>query len=107
MAIGAATMPLAVQGQPSAKVVRIGIRTVRRPHEALIEGLRAKGYVEGQNLVIDYPDANGREDRLPELASQLVRKQVDLILVIGPAPLPAARNATKSIPLVMVASSGD
>jgi putative ABC transport system substrate-binding protein len=72
-----------------------------------MEGLRAQGYVDGQNLVIEYPDADGREDRLPELAAQLVRKKVDVILVIGPAPLPAARNATRSIPLVMVASSSD
>jgi putative ABC transport system substrate-binding protein len=113
MAMGVVAVPLAVQGQPSAKIARVGILTVRRPgvpsplNEALMEGLRAHGYVEGENLLIEYPDAHGREDRLPELAAQLVRKQVDLILVIGPAPLPAAHNATRSIPLVMVASSSD
>jgi len=113
MAIGSVIVSLGVQGQPSAKVARVGILTLRPPgtpsplNEALMEGLRAQGYVEGQNLVIEYPDAHGREDRLPELAAQLVRKQVDLILVIGAAPLPAARNATRSIPLVMVASSSD
>jgi putative ABC transport system substrate-binding protein len=63
--------------------------------------------VEGQNLVIEYPDAFGREERLPVLAADLARKQVDLILVIGPAPLAAARKATTTIPLVMVASSSD
>jgi putative ABC transport system substrate-binding protein len=72
-----------------------------------MQGLRERGYVEGRNLVIEYPDALGREDRLPELAADLVRKQVDVILIIGPAPLEAARKATKTIPLVMVASSSD
>ena len=72
-----------------------------------MQGLRERGHVEGRNLVIEYPDALGREDRLPELAADLVRKQVDVILIIGPAPLEAARKATKTIPLVMVASSAD
>ena len=72
-----------------------------------MQGLRERGYVEGRNLVIEYPDALGREDRLPELAADLVRKHVEVILIIGPAPLEAARNATKTIPLVMVASSSD
>ncbi len=72
-----------------------------------MQGLRERGYVEGRNLVIEYPDALGREDRLPELAADLVRKQVDVILIIGPAPLDAARKATNTIPLVMVASSAD
>ncbi len=72
-----------------------------------MQGLREGGYVEGRNLVIEYPDSLGREDRLPELAANLVRSQVQAILIIGPAPLTAARNATKTIPLIMVASSSD
>ena len=72
-----------------------------------MRGLREWGYVEGRNLVIEFPDALGREDRLPELAADLVRKQMDVILILGPAPLEAARKATKIIPLVMVASSSD
>lgn len=72
-----------------------------------MQGLRERGYVEGRNLVIEYPDSLGREDRLPELAAKLVRSQVDAILIIGPAPLKAARDATKTIPLIMVASSSD
>jgi len=72
-----------------------------------MQGLRDRGYVEGRNLVIEYPDSLGRDDRLPELAANLVRNQADVILIIGPAPLMAARNATKTIPLVMVASSSD
>jgi putative ABC transport system substrate-binding protein len=72
-----------------------------------MQGLRDFGYVDGQNLVVEYPDALGREDRFPELAAGLVRNKVDVILIIGPAPLAAARKATRTIPLVMVASSSD
>jgi putative ABC transport system substrate-binding protein len=72
-----------------------------------VQGLRDLGYVEGRNLVIEYPDAREREDRLPELAADLVRSRVDVILVIGPAALGPARKATKTIPLVMIAGSSD
>jgi len=113
VAIGVLATPLAAQAPPPGKSARIGILGLRPPgdsnpiNKALMQGLRERGYVEGQNLVIEYPDALGREDRLPELVADLVRKQVDVILIIGPAPLEAARKATKIIPLVMVASSAD
>src|SRR6266542_1932704 len=110
-AIGVLAKPVAAQAPPTGKTARIGILALRLPGnpymEALMLGLRERGYVEGRNLVIEYRDAGGREERLPELAANLVRNQVDLILIIGPAPLRAARNATKTIPLVMVASSSD
>jgi len=92
---------------------RIGILSVRAPdwsialNAALLEGLRGLGYVDGRNVVIDYPDAQGREDRLPGMAADFVRKGVDVIVVVGPAPLPAARAATREIPIVMVAGSAD
>ena len=110
---GLLAIPVAATAQQAAKVARIGILTLRPQGyqnpltEALMQGLRERGYVEGQNLVVEYPDAGGREDRLPELAAGLVRKQVDVILIFGPAPLAAARKATNTIPLVMVASSAD
>jgi putative ABC transport system substrate-binding protein len=113
VAIGVLATPLAAQAPPPGKTARIGILALRPPGvlnpstEAMMQGLRERGYVEGQNLLIEYPDALGREDRLPQLAADLVRNQVDVILIIGPAPLEAARKATKSIPLVMVASSSD
>jgi putative ABC transport system substrate-binding protein len=72
-----------------------------------MQGFRELGYVEGRNLVIEYPDALGREDRLPELAADLVRKQVDIIRIIGPASLEAARKATNQSPWRWVASSSD
>jgi putative ABC transport system substrate-binding protein len=112
---GAATLalarPLAAQAPAAGKTAHIGILTLRPRNspmnDALMEGLRERGYVEGRNLVIEFPDALGREDRLPGLAAELVRKRVDLILLVGPPALAAARNATKTIPLVMVASSSD
>jgi putative ABC transport system substrate-binding protein len=113
VAIGVLATPLAAQAPLTGKAARIGILTLRPPRvsnpatEALMQGFRERGYVEGRNLVIEYPDASGREERLPELAADLVRKKVDVILIIGPAALAAARTATKTIPLVMVASSAD
>jgi putative ABC transport system substrate-binding protein len=113
VAVGVLTPPLAAQTPPAGKVPRIGILTLRRPGmaspytEALMQGLRELGYVEGRNLVIEFPDAVAREERLPELAAGLVRSNVDVILVVGPAALAPARQATKTIPLVMVASSAD
>jgi putative ABC transport system substrate-binding protein len=113
LAIAALATPLGAQTLPTGRVARIGILSLRKRGvasplaEALMLGLRDYGYIEGQNLVIEYPDALGREDRLPELAAGLVRNNVDLILIMGPAPLAAARKSTKTIPLVMVASSSD
>jgi putative ABC transport system substrate-binding protein len=108
-----AMLPNMLGAQSMPRQARIGILSLRRPavvntrNDALFDGLRERGYVAGQNVVLDYPDTEGREDRLSAIALELVKRQPDIILVIGPAPLPAARNATRSIPLVMVASSGD
>jgi putative ABC transport system substrate-binding protein len=112
-AVATLAPPVAAQVPAAAKPARIGILSLRQraePNpltEALVEGLRERGYIDGRNVVIEFPDALGHEDRLPDLAAGLVRSGVDVILVIGPAPLPAARNATRSIPIVMVASSAD
>ena len=70
-------------------------------------GLRELGYTEGRNLLIERRAADGHAERLPELAAELVRSQVELIVIFGPQPLEAARKATKTIPLVMIASSSD
>ena len=74
--------------------------------DALRQGLRQHGYIEGQNLVIEYRSADGRAERFPDLAAELVRLNVDLIVTRGTPAIFAAKNATKTIPVVM-AASGD
>ncbi len=76
------------------------------PIQALLDGLRELGYVDGQTLQIEYRWAEGRGERLPELAADLVRATVDLIVAAGDAPTQAALAATRTIPIVM-ATSGD
>ena len=111
-AVAVLASPVTAQIPAAQKRARIGILSLRRPgsnprNDALFEGLRERGYIAGENVVLDYPDTEGREDRLPAIAVDLVGRRPDVILIVGPVPLPAARNATASIPLVMVASSGD
>jgi ABC-type uncharacterized transport system substrate-binding protein len=104
---GAAAWPLAARGQ--AKVYAIGIlETVPRAQnqasfDALLNGLRELGYVEGQNLRIDYRSADGQGERFAELASELVRNRVDLIVTRGTPAARAAKAATATIPIVMAA----
>ena len=74
--------------------------------DALRQGLRQHGYIEGQNLVIEYRSADERAERFPDLAAELVRLNVDLIVTRGTPAIVAAKNATKTIPVVM-AASGD
>ncbi|MEP6983895.1 MAG: ABC transporter substrate-binding protein, partial [Sphingomicrobium sp.] len=71
--------------------------------DALRQGLRARGYVEGQNLKIDYRSAEGRAERFPELANELLRLGVDLIVTRGTPAALAAKEATATIPVVMAA----
>src|SRR5262245_60680201 len=69
--------------------------------DAFREGLRELGYVEGKDIAFEYRSAEGKTDRLPELASELVRLKVDCILTAGTAPTRAAKQATSTIPIVM------
>lgn len=114
MASGALGLPLAAFGQQKDKVQRIGFLSgatasslaIADRVEALRAGLRDLGYVEGKNLVIEFRWAGGNFKRLPELAVELVRLQVDLIVASGTPAIRAAKAATTTIPIVM-ASSGD
>jgi putative ABC transport system substrate-binding protein len=109
LAGGFLAAPLAAQAQQAGKVPRIGFLRVTSPSDrpplldAFRQGLRALGWVEGQNIVIDYRYAEGRVDRMPDLAAELVRLKVDLIVSSGTQGVTAAKNATETIPLVMIA----
>src|SRR2546422_6399998 len=104
--------PLAARAQQVAKVYRIGIlETIPATRnatnlDALRKGLRDLGYVEGRNLVIEYRSADGRPERFPDLAAELVRLKVDLIVTRGTPAARATKNATETIPVVM-ATMGD
>ena len=105
----AAILPLAARAQLQAgKVPRIGFLGVTSPSDrpslldAFRQGLRELGWVEGQNIVIDYRFAEGRLDRLPDLAAELVRLKVDIIVSLGTQGVTAAKNATETIPIVMI-----
>ena len=76
--------------------------------EGIRLALRELGYIEGQNIAIEYRYAEGKNDRLPELAAELVRLKVDIIVVAGGDPaIRAAKNATKTIPIVMTGDGAD
>jgi ABC-type uncharacterized transport system substrate-binding protein len=104
--------PLATDAQQATKVYRIGLLRSGSPTsdkhllEAFRQGLRELDYVEGQNLVIEDRYAEGRDERLPDLATELVRLQVDVIVAGGSNAIRAAQDATRTIPIVM-AGTGD
>ncbi len=110
LAGGLLAAPLAADAQQAAKVPRIGYlgaNPASNPHllEAFRQGLRDLGYVEGRNLVIEIRDAEGKFERLPALAAELVALKVDIIMTGGtPAPL-AAMQATRTIPIVFAAAA--
>src|SRR5262245_25890950 len=98
---------VAVEAQSSGKVLRIGylaaasLSSTSDRVEAFRQGLRELGYVEGKNIVIEWRWAEGKIDRLPELAVELVRLKVDLIVTAGPAAIRPAKEASATIPIVM------
>ena len=105
LAVSLILAPLAAQGQQAGRVPRIGYLGTRTPSDfgldAFRQGLRELGWVEGQNIVIDYRFAEGRLDRLPDLAAELVRLKVDIIVAHSTPGAAAAKNATETIPIVM------
>jgi len=111
LAVGLVLAPLATEGQQQ-KLYRIGMleRTSTAINaanlDAFRQGLRELGYVEGMSFAIEYRSADGRDERFPALATELVRLKVDLILTRGTPAALAAKNATRTIPVVM-AGIGD
>jgi putative ABC transport system substrate-binding protein len=105
------TSPLAIEAQQAGRVPRIGYLGLNTaevsPHllDAFQQGLRGRGWVEGENIVIESRYAGGSADRLPVLVSELMRLKVDIIVTTSSATTWAAKEATKTIPIVMAASA--
>jgi len=107
-------LPFPAWAQQPKKVPTIGYLSARDSasesarSEAIRLALRERGYIEGQNIAIEYRYAVGKLDRLPELAAELVRLKVDIVVVTGGDPdIRAAKNATKTIPIVMAGVGSD
>jgi putative ABC transport system substrate-binding protein len=106
LAGGLLAAPLAGEAQQAAKIARIGylagnLATMAQLSEAFRQGLRDLGYVEGRNVVIEYRDAAGKYERLPALAAELVALKVDVIVVTNTPAALAAKQATRTIPIVL------
>jgi putative tryptophan/tyrosine transport system substrate-binding protein len=93
--------PLAADMQQRAKIPRIGIMEYSASWEPFLQGLRELGYTEGHNIAIEYQDAEGTPDRLADVAAELVRLKVDVIVTWGTPATSAARRATQTIPIIM------
>jgi ABC-type uncharacterized transport system substrate-binding protein len=102
--------PVSIEAQSARKVWRVGILATANPrvYDDVVDELRKLGYVEGQNLAVEVRSAEGNFERLPTLAAELVRAGVDVIVAGGgDAALRAARHATTTVPIVMVAIDYD
>ena len=103
--VGVLTAPLPGEAQQPPRVARVGVLLYSTPQAdptiaPFRQGLRDLGYREGQTLAIDYRFAEGRPERLPVLAAELVRLRPDVIVAIGGDVVPAAQQATRAIPIV-------
>jgi len=104
-------MPLAAHAQPAAKVPRIGLIFGNNPaasaplYEAFKQGLQEHGYVEGQSVVVERRYGEGRTERLAEVAAELVRMKVDVIVAGTDQAIAAVKRQTRTIPIVMVVST--
>jgi putative ABC transport system substrate-binding protein len=109
LALAILMAPLAAEAQPLTTMPRIGVLaggslTPERAHwqEAFQQGIHDLGWVEGQNITIEYRYAEGKFERLPDLAAELVRRNVHILVVEGTAGVEAAKNATPTVPIVML-----
>jgi putative ABC transport system substrate-binding protein len=104
---GALAVPLAAGAQQGAKVYRIGVMSVSSAAnvylDAFRQGLRELGWMEGKNIELEIRAAEGKYERLPAIAAELVRLRVDIIFAPNTPTVVAAKNATASIPIVMAA----
>jgi putative ABC transport system substrate-binding protein len=109
MSAGLLTAPLVAAAQQAAKIARIGYLTgsaaTPSPSEAFLKGLRDLGYIEGRNLVIESRSAEGKFERLPALAAELVALKVDVIVAPPTLAALAAKQATKALPIVFAVAA--
>lgn len=109
LVLGSAGAPAVAEAQPAVRIPRIGwlggptAETAEPFVRAFQQGLKDHGWTEGRNIVVEWRFAGGRAERLPALAAELVRLGVDVIVVPSTPPALAAKNATKTIPIVTVA----
>jgi putative ABC transport system substrate-binding protein len=110
LAGGLLAAPLAAEAQQAGKVPRLGVLVVSEPESptepnvgAFRQGLRDLGYVDGQNIAVEYRYLHGRTDRAPEMVAELIRLKVDLIVASGPTAA-AAKKVTQTIPIVFIAT---
>jgi putative ABC transport system substrate-binding protein len=108
----AAIWPLAARAQKSGEIARIGYLSTANPRsmpafQAFERRLRELGYIEGQNIDIEYRNAEGEVDRLPDLAADLVRLNVKVIVTATDSATRAAKGATTTIPILMMAINYD
>src|SRR5215472_9432226 len=106
---GAAAWPLAARAQQAGKIHKVGYLSPSLPSvyiSLVFDNLRELGWIEGKNVTFEYRFAENRLERLPELASELVRLNVDVIVGVGTLGPLAAKRATTTIPIVML-SAGD
>ena len=106
--LGLFAVPLGARAQPAAKVARIGYLTPNLAadshlHDAFRQGLRDLGYVEGRNIVVEYRDGEGKPERLPAYAAELVALNVDVLVATNTPGALAAKQATRTLPIVFAA----
>lgn len=113
LALSLSLVPFAAGAQQAGRVYRLGILSAAAPPAPSTAtavllvpvALRELGYVEDQNLVIERRFAEGKLDRLPRLAQELVQLRVDVIFAVSQPAVQAAKDATKTVPIVMIATS--
>jgi putative ABC transport system substrate-binding protein len=104
-ALGLLVAPIGSQAQQAAHIPRVGFLDPGHPGHNLAfrQGLHALGYVEGQTVIVERRSWEGHPERAPELMAELIRLQVDVLVVAGSRLVPAAKKATTTIPIVMIA----
>ena len=106
LALALCPASLRAQGQPAQRIYRIGwLSTIYEEvlWQAFVDGMRERGWIDGKNVTFERLYSEGRNDRLPALAAQLVQSKVDLIVTTGTPPTSAAKDATTTIPIVFFA----